>query len=112
MFYFSSESAYVILNPDWKNISREIKDDFSLIFNNILITLHEFKVHLDSIKSCHFMLSFMKNPWGHHYLLKLLHGDPSKEESKFKILEVLTSFTNIQIKNSILCLFSCQLYRI
>lgn len=79
-FYFFSESALLVLHPDWEKIPKRIKVELSSIFKKMLDSLHFFKVHLESIKSCHFMLSIIQNPWDHHYLPNLLYGDPCEEE--------------------------------
>lgn len=80
MFFYSSESAILILDPEWDKIPKEITSDFTRVINKILHTLQEMKCHLETVKSCYFLLSIIEDPWNHHFLPKLLYGYPSQEE--------------------------------
>jgi len=78
---FSRESALLFLNPGWAKITKKLKKSISSILAQILFALkHLTQKQPDAVNNCEFLLSLMKNPWGHHNLSKLLYGNPSQAE--------------------------------
>lgn len=82
-YLFFSESALLILDSKWTDVEPQIKSDFSSILEQVLHFTQSMRCHLEAVKTCHFLLGIVKEPWSHHYLPKLLHGNPSQEEGIF-----------------------------
>jgi len=87
------------LDPKWENISKKYKYDLSTILGQILCNFHLTRNHVEAIRACHFLLSVLKSPWDHHYLSKLLFGDPSQEEGnvlKYENYILILWYSNIK----------------
>lgn len=84
LLLFYSDSAFVFLDSDWKTVSDEIKEEFTLIFRKIRDDLKCYKFNFESVRTLYCLLSLVESPWGnHHYLPLLLNGDPNQDEGKF-----------------------------
>lgn len=68
------------MNPAWNKVYIKIKHKFCLVLAKILHSLKEMKNNLDGVKTCYFLMSIIKSPWGHHLLPKLFRGEASDGE--------------------------------
>ncbi|XP_026815820.1 protein PF14_0175-like [Rhopalosiphum maidis] len=81
MHHATRESAIIILDPGWENITNKIKNDLNIVLRKIVCSFKMMKdKQIEATKYCHFLISLMKNPWSHHNFSKLLYGDPSQIE--------------------------------
>ncbi|CAH1731451.1 unnamed protein product [Aphis gossypii] len=103
----SRESAVIILDPSWENVTKKIKNDLIIVMRKIVCALKMSKnKQIEATKYCHFLLSLMKNPWSHHNFSKLLFGNPSPGEvSKFLQYENSNIFV---LRLRMLCEGKCE----
>jgi len=82
------------LDPNFENISENLKFDLSGILGKILCNFHLMKNHVDAIRSCRYLISIIKNPWDNHLLPKLLFGDASQEDGNISNYNDNVQLTN------------------
>lgn len=68
------------MDPAWKDTDENIKISLAGVLRNIVCMLKMMNSYKNAIKTCHLLLSLIKNPWSHNVLPKILNGNASREE--------------------------------
>lgn len=107
MHQATRESTTLFLDAGWANVTKKLKKDISTVLGHILFALRRLsQKQPEAIRNCQFLISLMKNPWGHRNLPKLLYGNPSQTEvSKFMKYEKSYVFV---LRLRMLCEGKCE----
>ncbi|XP_025195640.1 uncharacterized protein LOC112594844 [Melanaphis sacchari] len=81
MYHAVRDSAVIILDPGWEDITKKVKNDLIIVLRKIVCSFKMMKdKQQEATKYCNFLISLMKNPWSHHSFSKILYGNPSQVE--------------------------------
>lgn len=96
----SSESAALVLQPEWEQIKNSLKLEFIATMEVITHTSTIIR-SVDEVNMCTCFVFILKSPWNHVYVSRVLHGQcPSYKQSNLLKCLILT-------KNNIIIHYLC-----